>query len=357
MSVLTRRQFIISAAAAAIAARYGIPPAQAQQVALSFFVFAGGTQPVLPRRVAQQYEQRNPGARIEIYESSNTVAYPLMKAARQASPDRPLVNFGYFNVAATNQGDVDDMWEPLNLQRIPNLGNILPNLRRPENKGAAFCVSPVGIVYNKERVPNPPRTWLEMFTNPAWRGRVIAFDYNWQYNGVLPAVLLNGGDLSKPEAGFRFLAENARQILTLITSTQQAINLFASGQAWLCIYSKGIQMQMSKAGANVDFVVPQEGAMAIPLYLQIVRGTRPDQRAIAEDIVNELLSAARVADYCISEGYAPGVTGVTLPPDMANERAFQPDTIAAAMPVDWGEVARNDATYRRLWDRQVKSRL
>ena len=365
--LVTRRAFIERAvargmgagAAAALAAQLGFPmtAAQAQELALSFFVFAGGTQSVLPRRVAQEYQQAHPGTRIELYESSNAVTYPLMRAARQANPDRPLVNFGYFNVATVSQGDVDDMWEPLDAARIPNLANVLPNLRRPGDRGAAFCVSPVGIVYNRDRVPTPPRSWLEVFTNRAWRGRVIAFDYSWQYSGVIPAVMLHGGDLSKPEAGFRFLAERTDQLLTLVPGTQQAINLFASGQAWICIFSKGIQLQMARAGANVGFVVPREGAMVIPLYLQIVRGTRPDQRAVAERIVNELLSAPRVAQYCESEGYAPGVAGVTLPPAMAEDEAFQQPTITGAMNVDWGELARHDATYRRLWDRMVKARL
>jgi len=366
-AVITRRAFIEraralglgAAAAGSLAATLGFPMTvqAAEELALSFFVFAGGTQSRLPRQVATAYQQRNPSTKIEIYESSNAATYPLMKAARQTNPDRPLVNFGYFNVATTSQGEIDGMWDDLDPARIPNLARVLPNLRRPGNRGAAFCVSPVGIVYNREHVRQPPATWLEIFTNPAFRGRVIGFDYSWQYSGVVPAVMLNGGDLSKPEAGFRFLAEHASQYLTLVSGTQQAINLFASGQAWVCIFSKGIQMQMTKAGANVGFAIPREGVMVIPLFLQIVKGTRPDQRAVAEQIINELLSPERVAQYCEAEGYAPGVSGVTLPPSMAAEPAFQPDTIAKSMRVDWGELARHDATYRRLWDRMVKARL
>ncbi|MCC7427750.1 MAG: extracellular solute-binding protein [Alphaproteobacteria bacterium] len=365
--LITRRAFVeralalgVSApAAATLAGTLGFPMtvAAAEELALSFFVFAGGTQSVIPRRVAAAYQQRNANTKIEIYESSNAATYPLMKAARQANPDRPLVNFGYFNVATTAQGDADDMWDSLDPARIPNLNNVLPNLRRPQNKGAAFCVSPVGIVYNRQHVRTPPTSWLEIFTDPAYRGRVVGFDYSWQYSGVIPAVLLNGGDLTKPEAGFRFLAERASQYLTLVPGTQQAINLFASGQGWICIFSKGIQMQMTRAGANVGFAIPKEGVMVIPLYLQIVKGTRPEQRAVAERIINELLSPERVAEYCISEGYAPGTTGVTLPPEMAAEPAFQASTIANAMNVDWAELGRQDAAYRRLWDRMVKTRL
>ena len=364
--MISRRAFVQRAtamglglpAASAIAATLGFPmSARAADVALSFFVFAGGTQSVIPRRVAAAYEEANPGVEIEIYESSNAVTYPLMKAAREANPDQPLVNFGYFNVATTHQGDIDDMWESLDETRIPNLATVLPSLRRPNDWGAAFCVSPVGIVYNKDAVSTPPTSWLEMFTDPAYRGRVVGYDYSWQYSGVIPSVLLHGGDLGDPEAGFDFLAEHADQFLTLVTGTQQAINLFASGQAHLCIFSRGIAMQMERAGANVGFVVPDEGVMVIPLFLQIVNGTTDAQRPIAEAIIDELLSPERVAEYCINEGYAPGTEGVTLPPEMAEDPAFQAETIANNMAVDWARLAEMDATYRDLWDRRVKTRL
>ena len=36
-----------------------------------------------------------------------------MLAAKQANPNAPLINFGYFNVDMANRGDADDMWVPM----------------------------------------------------------------------------------------------------------------------------------------------------------------------------------------------------------------------------------------------------
>jgi putative spermidine/putrescine transport system substrate-binding protein len=365
--IITRREFIrtaigygmSAAAATTLATQLGFPMAYAaaEKLALTFFVFAGGTQPVLPKEVAKNYEKANPNVAIEIYESSNAVTYPKMKAARQANPDKPLVNFGYFNTPITYQGNKDGMWEPLSAERIPNIKDILPQYRRPNDVGAIFCVSPVGILYHKEKVKTPPTSWTDIWSNKEYKGHVIGFDYLWSYNGALQSVLLNGGDLAKPEAGFKAIADGADQFLTLVTSTEQAINLFAKGDAWVSIFSKGIQLQMVKAGAPVGFVIPKEGMVVIPLFLQIVQGTTKEQRAVAEAILNELLSPERVAQYCANEGYAPVSTKVKLPAQFAGEPAFQQENIAKAMNVDWAKLAEQETAYRQLWDRTVKARL
>ena len=365
--MITRREFIRragacgmnAAAATALAAQLGFPmtAAAATQLALTFFVFAGGTQPVLPKEVAKAYEKANPQVAIEIYESSNAVTYPKMKAAKQANPDKPLVNFGYFNTPITYQGNKDGMWEALNPERISNIKDILPQYRRPNDVGAIFCVSPVGIVYNKEKIKTPPTSWTDIWLNRDYKGHVIGFDYLWSYNGALQSVLLNGGDLAKPEAGFKAIADHADQFLTLVSSTEQAINLFAKGDAWACIFSKGIQIQMIKAGAPVGFAIPKEGMVVIPLFFQIVQGTTSEQRAVAEAILNELLSPERIAQYCANEGYAPVSTKVKLPAQLAAEPAFQQENIAKAMNVDWAKLAEQETAYRQLWDRTVKARL
>lgn len=366
-SSITRREFVAQGtalglsvgAASALAAAFGFPMSvrAAAQIRTTFFVFAGGTQSVLPKRVAAEYKKSHPNVEFELYESSNAVTYPKMRAAKQANPNKPLVNFGYFNTPITYQGDRDDMWEPLDQNRIPNITDILPQFRRPKDVGAIFCVSPVGLLYHKEKVKTPPTSWADLWSNPEYKGHVIGFDYLWTYNGALQAVMLNGGDIAKPQAGFKVLSDHADQFLTLVSSTQQAINLFSKGDAWVSVFSKGIQTQMVKAGAPVGFAIPKEGILVIPLFFQIVKGTTPEQRAVAEEIINELLSPERITEYCVNEGYAAVSTKVKLPKELASDPAFAPSTIANAMTVDWKKLAEAETEYRDLWDRMVKAKL
>src|SRR5438132_9891745 len=148
---LTRRQFLhrTGAAGAAIglgalggSAAPGVRPAFAQasvaggrKVQLTEFIWIGGGQGVVPREVKAAFEKNHPNVSIELYEGTNAITFPKMVAQRQVDPNRPLINFGFFNVDAQTKGELAGMWAPLDPKRIPNMANVYPNYHRPNNTG------------------------------------------------------------------------------------------------------------------------------------------------------------------------------------------------------------------------------
>ncbi|MBI4278632.1 MAG: hypothetical protein HY660_09265, partial [Armatimonadetes bacterium] len=164
---LTRREFLGRGAAAAgglfAMARVGgttlglaqRASAGGAQERLTLFVWSGLNLPVVAHEVSRFYMKSHPDVRIDVMEGQNFEVYPKMVASRRLSPDRPLVHFGYQNTPATYQGDVDDMWESLDLNSIPNASNVLDEYRRPQNRGIGFSTAPVGIMYNKNLVKEP----------------------------------------------------------------------------------------------------------------------------------------------------------------------------------------------------------
>jgi putative spermidine/putrescine transport system substrate-binding protein len=331
--------------------------ALAADVALTMFVFSGGEQGTVAKEVVGQFLKSNPGVKIDFYEESNAVAYPKIRAAKQANPDKPLVNFGYFNANATAMGDQDGMWLPLNPAKIPNMNDIYPAYRRPGDHGVGNSISPIGIAYNKEKVKTPPTSWADVWSNPEYKGRVILFDYLWPYTGVIQAAKTAGGNEANLDPGMEIWAKHTDQILALVTSTQQAQNLIARGDAWVTIWAKGNVQQWADAGVPVEFVVPKEGVIAFPLFFQMVAGSTPEQNAIAEKIIDILLSPASLARWCELNGVAPTSAKVQLPARMAADPAYGKDAVANATQLDWPTLAKLDAQYREKWDRMVKARL
>jgi len=71
-----------------------------RNVQLTEFIWIGGGQGVVPREVKASYEKARPNVSIELYEGTNAVTYPKIIAQRQVDPNKPLINFGFFNVDA-----------------------------------------------------------------------------------------------------------------------------------------------------------------------------------------------------------------------------------------------------------------
>jgi putative spermidine/putrescine transport system substrate-binding protein len=349
---VSRRSFLVSGLAAGASLASRRPARAAAKVKLTMFIWAGAGQGVLPREVVSSYLQKNPDVDIEFWESNNAVTYPKMLAAKQANPNAPLINFGYFNVDIANRGDADDMWVTMEPARIPAVAKINPSLRRPGNKGIGYGIINVGLMYNKTLVKEPPTSWTAMW-DPKWRGKVTFFD-----NYFLPLVLaarLNGGSEKEIEPGFRVWAEQAKNIRALPTSNDQLKNILVTGEAQIAPWFSAIWKFWADEGAPLGFANPKEGAVAFPIYLQIVKGSTPDQIRVAEEVISELLTPENNSRYAKLTHNIP----VFPEPGMAQrvDEALNPKVLESAIWLDWGTMGQRASEWRQRWEKEVKSRM
>ncbi|MGQ0570292.1 MAG: ABC transporter substrate-binding protein [Armatimonadota bacterium] len=330
-----------------------LPPAMAApRVKLTMFIWAGANQGIVPREVVARYLRAHPDVEIEFWESNNAVTYPRMIAAKQANPNNPLINFGYFNVDISNRGDNDDMWVPLNSARIPAVTRVHASLRRPGNRGIGYGISGMGIMYNKNLVKDPPTSWTAMW-DPKWRGKVTFFD-----NNFIPLVLaarLNGGSEKEIDAGFKVWADNAKNLRALVTSNDQLRNLLITGEALIAPWFTSIWKFWEVEGAPLGFVNPKEGVVAFPIYLQIVKGSTPEQIRVAEEIINELLVTENNARYARLTFGIPSLPDAELSASVS--QILNPKLLDTAIWLDWATMGQKASEWRQRWERDVKSRL
>ncbi|MDR7481309.1 MAG: extracellular solute-binding protein [Armatimonadota bacterium] len=339
--------------AALVAGALALPPAAAApRVKLTMFIWAGANQGVVPREVVARYLRAHPDVEIEFWESNNAVTYPRMIAAKQADPTKPLINFGYFNIDISNRGDSDDMWIPLTPARIPNMTRVHKTLRRPGDRGIGYGISGVGYMYNRNLVKDPPASWTELW-NPKWRGKVTFFD-----NNFIPLVLaarFNGGDEKNIDPGFRVWAENARNIRALANSNDQLLQLLVTGEAHIAPWFTSIWKFWEIGGAPLGFAVPREGVVAFPIYLQIVKGSTPEQVRVAEEIINELLTAENNARYARLTFGIPARADAELSETV--RAILNPKLLDTAIWLDWATMGQKASEWRQRWEKEVKSRL
>ena len=85
--------------------------------------------------------------------------------------------------------------EPLDATKVPNLAHVLPNLQTTFY--GPHIWSPQVIIYNPDRVPDPPKTFADL-ADPKWKGRVGVGDINYFYV-CMAAALATAGDPAKVE--------------------------------------------------------------------------------------------------------------------------------------------------------------
>lgn len=370
---LTRRELLRKTGTAGAAVGLGMlaGPAFAQaqvaggrRVQLTEFIWIGGGQGVVPREVKSAFEKNHPNVDIELYEGTNAITFPKMVAQRQVDPNKPLINFGFFNVDAQTKGEIAGMWASLDPAKIPNLANVYPGYHRPNNTGIGWGLSGYAFLYNKTLVKEPPRSWNDLFA-PRFKGKVMVFDYGagGGFNEVLGVAHANGGDAKHIDPAFEMFAKGAKdgQFLAMFTTNEQVKDALARGEALVAPYftSFAITWNQESPGGNGPFAyaIPKEGIIAFTFYFNIIKGSNPDQVEVASDIINIYLSKPVIERYCNLTAAIPAVKGVSLKPDLQKEPVFQASVIEKAINPDWVTANLQNNAWRQRWDREVKAKM
>jgi len=361
---VTRREVLRSAAGLGVFALAQIAGATiglrqtsaAPHQQLTMFVWSGGTLPAVAHEVARSYNESHPDVTIEVLEGQNYEIYPKMLSAYKLTPNQPLVHFGYQNVQWTTQGDRDGLWESLDPANVPNLKNILPAYRRPGDRGVAFCLSPVGLAYSTRFVKEPPTSWADLW-NPRFKGKVTTIKYLWYYNGLVMAARMNGGSEKNIDPGFKLWSEHADQFAAFYNGNDDLRNMLVNGDAWLAAQDGANVEVWKQQGAPIEFVIPKEGGIAIPLYFVIVKGVTPAQKRIAEDVINVMLSDRWLSRWAAETYHAPTTIKNIAPPSLRGLSIFDPKEAARAIQLDWVTVAASDTMWRERWDKEVVAKM
>lgn len=329
-------------------------PGGTGNVKITIFAFLGNRLADMPKAFAEEYMDQHANVEIEIYEDSNAVGYPKMLAAKETTPDRPLVNMGFFNSQISAQGDLDGMWNQLDYASLSNAADVTDTFRRANSNGIGIGADQIGVLYNTDNINSAPTSWADLWDD-AYRGRLTFFDYWWY--AVYMAAQANGGSLEDLEPGWQLWREKAGNIRTLVTSNPEWQQVLSNGTADITSCWNGTGLQFRDDGAPVDYVPPAEGAIAVPVYLQTVNGNSQAQQEVCVDIVNQMLSPRWCQMWAETAVQTPANSAVTLPPELADQPGFRPENVEKLISIDWALVAANNEEWRGRWDSEVKANI
>lgn len=238
---------------------------------------------------------------------------------------------------------------PLDLANIPNRAHQLPRFRNlsaipgvvRQHKVYAipYTYSTMGLIYDRKRVREVPRSMSSMW-DPAYRGKVLAYNGS-SHNFSLVALLAGRHPFKLGQQDFtpavQKLIALRRNVLTFYSSPQEAVKLFIGNDIVLVYGNYGTQQlkALRDAGADVGYIIPQEGAFAWLDCWAVTHGAR--NRKLAESWINFTLEKT-VSDK------------LTDRHGLANTLAYFADTHERDRII-WLEPVEDSVKRKQLWDR------
>ncbi|WP_425605962.1 extracellular solute-binding protein [Paraburkholderia sejongensis] len=187
-----------------------------------------------------------------------------------------------FDVLAANTAEIRrytdaHLLAPLDLASVPNTGRQLPRFQALGSidglttagrvYGIPFTYSSMGLIYDRRQIPEAPHSMRELW-NPRYRGKVLDFN-SAQHNFSFTALALGYPqpfqlDAAQMRAVAHKLVELRRNLLTYYTLPEEATAFFIRHKVALMFGNYGTQQVqlLRRAGADVGYVIPDEGALA-----------------------------------------------------------------------------------------------
>jgi len=215
-----------------------------------------------------------------------------------------------------------------------------------------IAAGPQGIIYNTEEVSDPPTSWSDLF-DPKYAGEVSIDGATW-LTPIAEAGLAMGVDDpmsmsdDQVEEAKNFLIDHRDDFRSFIGSDADKVNLFKSGEIVISDGGRGSAANLRKEGIPVEWVAPEEGAMAWVCGLGIT------QDAENTDAAYKLLNYF-VSDEGQKTIASAGLTVVNpnvmkqIPKDQryTADPSSLDDVIAEVQPENW-------QTWQRAW-KEVKA--
>jgi putative spermidine/putrescine transport system substrate-binding protein len=205
---------------------------------------------------------------------------------------------------------------PLQLANIPNRERQLPRFRdlarvpgiarAGKVYAVAYTYSEMGLIYDRKQFRSAPPS-LAALWDPQYQGRVLAFDTSG-HNFSIASMALGGHPFRIPDAQFRSVVQKLvalrRNVLTFYSQPEESVELFRKHKVALMFANYGSQQVklLRDAGADVGYVVPQEGALAWLDCWAVTRGAR--NKALAERWINFMLEPQVSAELTRRQGLA-----------------------------------------------------
>lgn len=293
------------------------------------------------------FNQAHPNTAIELEVSSNSVMYPRMVATR----NEPAIAGGMFNELFTALGLRDEMWEPLNLENMPNARSV-PEALRPDNgHSMIFQQTPYGIMYNPDRVEKPT-SWEDLY-KPEYKGRVAMWATNLDAYAMAAVAAGRGVDVA---AGIEEWIPHKENIGAWVTSPIAEADLVGRGEMWLSPHWGAWAEQARVGGLNVAFTIPKEGGTLWSNHTCCVKGLSPAATALVQAYFDTWYTEEIQREWLVKSFISPTISNIEIPAEFAeNEAVLKPGDAEKLYRIPARDLAEEFSRYNTMITRLLRA--
>lgn len=323
--------------------------AQAQEKTLVINGFGGEYERVQGMSVIESFEKEN-NVKIEVITGYSAEVLAKLRA-QKSSPQYDIVQFGGGQeVEAAREGLLVPI-TPAQLSTYSSLHDFAV-AHIQEGEGPTFAVAPIGIIFDHDKVTTPITSWNDLHRPDVARD-VALVDVSNSY-GLLAFLMINqiaGGTLDDVEPGIAFVQKILAAGGTILSKSPEIQQSFAQGSITVAPYAQDYAHVLIKSGLPLSFVIPEEGAPASFITINLV-ANRPNQD-LAVKFIDRVLQPNAQAANAEFLGIAPTNKDTELPENMDSSVLLDEASFRQIVRFDPSELSAKRAKIVEAWNRAI----
>jgi putative spermidine/putrescine transport system substrate-binding protein len=315
--------------------------------------YGGSFETIFKQKLAPGFEKKfNVKVNFISGNSTETVARV------QAQKDSSQIDVTFVDDGPAYQGQALGLWEPLDPKIVVNLANLYDLARHKDGVGVDMGVVATGLMYNtelfKQRGWAPPSSWNDL-ARPEHAGHLVIppIQNTYGLHTLVMFARMNGGSEKNIGPGFDALRKFRKNVLVFEAQPGKHSELFQSKQAWIGVWGSGRVYALADTGFPVEFVYPREGAMALAVTMNVVKGAR--NRRLANEFINAMLDQDAQLVWADGFKFGPYNKNVKLPPDLAAKVPYGPEKVAKLIKIDWETVNAVRPQWTERWNKEIEN--
>lgn len=347
-SHLSRRRFLptLAAAGAAGVAMPHVARAQAKTITVSCY---GGAYEKFFREQLIPPFQKQTGATVKLALGTAKDNIPLMRAS---GVDNPALDVCMTNEVIAEILRTEGFFAPIPDDKVPNLKDVSPVARYPDNIAVTGMFQPIGIAYRTDLVKKPVDSWHDFFERPDLKGKLGVYNItnSLGFMFVLLMARVYGGSEANYEAAFKQIAK-LKPFNQVDFSGTMEIQL-SRGEVEVAPLDFAAVIRLSKKGMDASAKIPPEGLIAFDQVFNVSKGSKSKDLAYAwvDYILSPPIQQKLVTDFYVS----PTNVKTIIPPDLAsNPLLLTGDKLSAIVRHDWAVANRKRDQMVDQWNRMM----
>jgi putative spermidine/putrescine transport system substrate-binding protein len=271
---------------------------------------------------------------------------------RAAGVEKPPYSVLMVNENIASVVREEGFFEPIPLDKVPNLADVHPNLRNPQDNGVRGIVSTIGIGYRKDLVKKPPTSWTDLWANPEFKGKIGLYQIGntAAMLFLLMSARIHGGSQDAIDAAFTEIKK--------LMPFQQAdwsgtlATMLTRGDVNVAVIDFPEIVALKKKGVPVEMVVPKEGVVAFEQSFNILKHA-PSKEA-AYQYLNFILGP-QVQEMMAREFFtSPSNMKSKVPAELQADIPVNGPNMSAIVQFDWTKVNPQLQAITDRWNREMK---